>query len=59
MLGASNLLERSAARADGFLIPGCPDFTDVVFSAFQSAPSPIPDQVAHTLAAMADGKRFW
>ncbi len=52
-LGPSNLLHRSVAWPDDFLIPSCPDFTEVVFSAFRSAPSSRPDQVARTLAAMA------
>ncbi len=55
-LGPSNLLRQSFARPDDFLIPSCPDFTEVVFSAFRSAPSSRPDQVSRTLAAMADAQ---
>ncbi|KAK2908868.1 hypothetical protein Q8A67_004705 [Cirrhinus molitorella] len=55
-LGPSNLLRRSVARPDEVLIPSCPDFTEVVVSAFRSAPSSRPDQVARTLAAMADAQ---
>ncbi len=55
-LGPSNLLRQSFARPDVFLIPSCPDFTEVVFSAFRFAPSSRPDKVARTLAAMADAQ---
>ncbi len=55
-LGPSNRLHQSVARPDDFLIPSFPDFTEVVFSAFRSAPSSRPDRVARTLAAMADAQ---
>ncbi len=55
-LGPSNLLHRSVARPDDLMIPSCPDFTEVVFSSFRSAPSSRPDRVAHTLAVMADAQ---
>ncbi|XDV29212.1 hypothetical protein PO909_032355 [Leuciscus waleckii] len=52
--GQSNLLRHSVSQQEDFLMPSCPDFTDVVSSAFRSAPLSRPDRVAHTLAAMAE-----
>ncbi|XDV25256.1 hypothetical protein PO909_029202 [Leuciscus waleckii] len=54
--GQSNLLRRSVSQQEDFLMPSCPDFTDVVSSAFRSAPLSRPDRVARTLAAMAEAE---
>ncbi len=55
-LGSSNLLHRSVARPDDFLIPRCPDITELVLSAFRSASSSRPDRVARKLAETADAQ---
>lgn len=52
--GQSNLLSPSDSQQEGYLLPSCPDFTDVVSGKFWSAPLSRPDRVARTLAAMAE-----
>ncbi|KAI7813397.1 putative receptor tyrosine-protein kinase erbB-4-like, partial [Triplophysa rosa] len=56
VLGPLNLLWRPVVQPGDFQIPSCPDFTDVVFSAFRAAPSSRPDHVARTLAGMAEAQ---